>query len=148
MRFSIRDLLWLTVVVAMGLGWWVSYRAVDAKRLEAVQQTQRHRAVLRQAKASNELLDRFLNDVLTGETSLARMAGPGPFEKEPGPSQPDWTVLDGGKRGHSTFPLIQPLCAACRVASIRDRKGTFYFFRFSRPAKRSNRVLGYPYQPG
>jgi hypothetical protein len=22
MRFSIRDLLWLTVVAAMGLGWW------------------------------------------------------------------------------------------------------------------------------
>ena len=26
MRLSIRDLLWATVVVAMGLGWWVSYR--------------------------------------------------------------------------------------------------------------------------
>jgi hypothetical protein len=26
MRFSIRDLLWLTLAVAMGLGWWVSYR--------------------------------------------------------------------------------------------------------------------------
>jgi hypothetical protein len=22
-RFSIRDLLWLTLVVAMGLGWWL-----------------------------------------------------------------------------------------------------------------------------
>jgi hypothetical protein len=27
MRFSIRDLLWATLVVAMGLGWWMSYRA-------------------------------------------------------------------------------------------------------------------------
>ena len=34
--FSIRDLLWATLVVAMGLGWWVHYQAVDAKRLEAV----------------------------------------------------------------------------------------------------------------
>ncbi|HZL87550.1 MAG TPA: hypothetical protein VFB96_04165 [Pirellulaceae bacterium] len=27
MRFTIRDLLWLTVVVAMALGWWATYRA-------------------------------------------------------------------------------------------------------------------------
>ena len=26
MRFTIRDLLWLTVVVALGLGWWVHQR--------------------------------------------------------------------------------------------------------------------------
>src|SRR4029077_6936791 len=26
MRFSIRDLLWLTLVVAIGLGWWVQQR--------------------------------------------------------------------------------------------------------------------------
>jgi len=39
MRFTIRDLLWLTVVVAMGLGWWVT----NSKRLEAVQQAQRQR---------------------------------------------------------------------------------------------------------
>jgi hypothetical protein len=25
-RFTIRDLLWLTVVVALAVGWWVSYR--------------------------------------------------------------------------------------------------------------------------
>jgi hypothetical protein len=27
-RFSIRDLLWLTLVVAMGLGWWVDRQRV------------------------------------------------------------------------------------------------------------------------
>ena len=27
MRFTIRDLLWLTVVVALGLGWWLNHRA-------------------------------------------------------------------------------------------------------------------------
>jgi hypothetical protein len=37
MRFSIRDLLWATLVVAMGLGWWVSHRALDAERVEAVE---------------------------------------------------------------------------------------------------------------
>jgi hypothetical protein len=31
MRFSIRDLLWVTALVAMGLGWWASYTALTAK---------------------------------------------------------------------------------------------------------------------
>lgn len=26
MKFTIRDLLWLTVVVALGVGWWVEHR--------------------------------------------------------------------------------------------------------------------------
>jgi len=26
-RFTIRDLFWLTVVVAMGAGWWISHAA-------------------------------------------------------------------------------------------------------------------------
>jgi ABC-type dipeptide/oligopeptide/nickel transport system permease subunit len=30
LRFTIRDVLWLTLVVAMGVGWWTSYwRVVD-----------------------------------------------------------------------------------------------------------------------
>jgi hypothetical protein len=29
MKFSIRDLLWLTVVVALAVGWWVSYRGLQ-----------------------------------------------------------------------------------------------------------------------
>jgi hypothetical protein len=50
MRFSIRDLLWLTLVVAMGLGWWVSYRALDDRRLEAVRQAHSQRYTLTEAK--------------------------------------------------------------------------------------------------
>ena len=50
MRFSIRDLLWATLVVAIGLAWWMSYRAVDAKRLEAVGQAHRLHKSLRKAK--------------------------------------------------------------------------------------------------
>ena len=29
LRFSIRDLLWLTIVVAMGLGWWLDHRQLQ-----------------------------------------------------------------------------------------------------------------------
>ena len=33
-RFSIRDLLWLTVVVALAVGWWVDHRR-QAKEIKA-----------------------------------------------------------------------------------------------------------------
>jgi hypothetical protein len=46
MRFSIRDLLWLTLVAAMGLGWLMCYQAVDDRRLEAVNQAHRLRTAL------------------------------------------------------------------------------------------------------
>lgn len=32
MRFSIRDLLWLTVVVALGVGWWLDRSALERER--------------------------------------------------------------------------------------------------------------------
>ena len=35
-RFTIRDTLWLTVVVALGVGWWIDHRTQRAERLEAV----------------------------------------------------------------------------------------------------------------
>ena len=54
MRFSIRELFLVTLVVAMGLGWWVSYRALDAKLLEAVGQAHRLHDALGNAKKSND----------------------------------------------------------------------------------------------
>jgi hypothetical protein len=33
-RFSIRDVLWLTVVVGLAVGWWMDRRAVIRLRLE------------------------------------------------------------------------------------------------------------------
>jgi hypothetical protein len=35
-RFTIRDLLWLMVVVALGVGWWQEHRTADARLREAV----------------------------------------------------------------------------------------------------------------
>ena len=34
-RFTIRDVLWLTVVVALAVGWWVERRSLLAAKLEA-----------------------------------------------------------------------------------------------------------------
>ena len=30
-RFGIRDLLWLTVAIALGLGWWLDHRALTER---------------------------------------------------------------------------------------------------------------------
>jgi hypothetical protein len=30
LRFTIRDVLWLTVVVAVALGWWIEHRRFEA----------------------------------------------------------------------------------------------------------------------
>jgi hypothetical protein len=31
MRFNVRDLLWMMVVVGMGLGWWTSYTRMQTR---------------------------------------------------------------------------------------------------------------------
>ena len=31
-RFTIRDVLWLTVVVALAVGWWLDHRAIQSVR--------------------------------------------------------------------------------------------------------------------
>jgi hypothetical protein len=33
MRFTIRDVLWLTVVVGLGVGWWVDHRRLEQERV-------------------------------------------------------------------------------------------------------------------
>jgi hypothetical protein len=34
-QFSLRDLAWLTVVAAVGCGWWLDHRAASAARRDA-----------------------------------------------------------------------------------------------------------------
>ena len=53
MRFSIRDLLWATVVVALGLGWWMDHHALNAKLHGSVDQARRFKATLKEASTSN-----------------------------------------------------------------------------------------------
>jgi len=40
-RFSLRDLFWLVLVVAMGCAWWVNYSRMssEVQRLKAVEQS-------------------------------------------------------------------------------------------------------------
>jgi hypothetical protein len=88
MRFSIRDLLWLTLVVALGLGWWLSYEATDAKRLAAVQQARRQWVTLVAAKGSYDL-------ALRKTTPTPPFVSPSPWA-----FIVDWSVLDE--------PLVEP----------------------------------------
>ena len=37
LKFTIRDLLWLMVVVALGVGWWLERREQDARVHQRVQ---------------------------------------------------------------------------------------------------------------
>jgi hypothetical protein len=43
LRFSIRDLLWLTLVVAVGLAWFVHQRQLRAESVAREQQLQEER---------------------------------------------------------------------------------------------------------
>jgi hypothetical protein len=38
MRFSIRDVLWLTALVAMGVGWWVDHSRITAEKQSLIVQ--------------------------------------------------------------------------------------------------------------
>ena len=48
LRFTIRDLLWLTVVAALAVGWWLEHDRSEAKRIKAYLSgyDQLHRALL------------------------------------------------------------------------------------------------------
>jgi hypothetical protein len=84
MRFSIRDLLWATLVVAMGLGWWMDNRTKHA----AVKQAHRLYVTLKFAK---EYCD-------PSEASPAASAIDGGIVFFNSP--PDWTPLEE--------PLVEP----------------------------------------
>jgi hypothetical protein len=43
-RFTIRDVLWLMVVVGMCVGWWVEHRVGNARHDEQIKAMERHAA--------------------------------------------------------------------------------------------------------
>jgi hypothetical protein len=84
LRFSIRDLLWATLVVALGLGWWLHYTAVNSHRKAVIEYAQKAKSAVRMAKNRCEQLEedeRVLSQ--WNKISYARMK-----------SHVDWSVLD------------------------------------------------------
>ena len=52
LRFSIRDLLWLTVVVALAVGWWLEHRKFDQQKFDLRREAAKLRVDLFEAKAN------------------------------------------------------------------------------------------------
>ena len=53
-RFTIRDVLWLTVVMALGVGWWVDHRSLapDAqKHRDSLQRWEEYRDMLQHSNS-------------------------------------------------------------------------------------------------
>jgi hypothetical protein len=85
MRFSIRDLMWATALVAVALSWRLDNQTKHA----AVQQAHRLHSSLGLAKKWHEL----------AENGYYHRTGAIPASAMPG-SSPDWTALDE--------PLVKP----------------------------------------
>ena len=63
MKFSIRDLMWLTVVVALTVGWWVDHRwivALERERDEAMDDAHWLSGQWRDQFIKEETLDQIL----------------------------------------------------------------------------------------
>ncbi len=70
-RFTIRDVLWLTVVVALGVGWWVTAQKAQKAHVEA--------EILRRNVAPLEKAIRGLqiqNEMLMQQATAATAAPP------------------------------------------------------------------------
>ena len=88
MRFSIRDLLWATALVAMGLGWWNEHRINDEMRLAAVERASVLARELTTARNTLVLFWRYADEVREGKRESHPNIGNYLF------NQVNWRVLD------------------------------------------------------
>jgi hypothetical protein len=61
-KLNLRDLFWLIVVVAMGLGWWMERRTTVAASMELRQQITHPNFTTVTLSSKNEALKRQLSD--------------------------------------------------------------------------------------
>jgi hypothetical protein len=98
MRFSIRELFWLTLVVGLAVTLWIERRAhseTDAKRVSAVGLNQRQRTTLVAAKESLDELNSELQLWIRGKKRADQIDYD--FEYF---DAVDWSILDE--------PLVEP----------------------------------------
>jgi hypothetical protein len=90
-RFTIRDVLWLTVVVAMGVGWyrqsviWQLERETLVKQHEAALANERRIGELRAKEANDNAIMRYTRPRITPIEQL-RKAQNGLIDEEPTPT--------------------------------------------------------------
>jgi hypothetical protein len=77
LQFSIRDLLWLTLVVALAIGWAVSYRHYQSQYLEASRETQLEQRNNRTLQEENDTLRKRIHRLwsLSEEVSDSQESG-------------------------------------------------------------------------
>jgi hypothetical protein len=79
MRFSIRDVLWLMVVVALGLAWWADHRrqAHVEQKFRVVDRMLQHKVNLYYADTGRHLvLNEDLTDLHYRPTNVKTAASP------------------------------------------------------------------------
>jgi len=86
LRFTIRDVLWLTVVVALGVGWLLSASRFHNELGHANAELRRTEAERRQLEAQNQVLH-------------AEAAATARIERGPFPSEPDGDAPGSGSFG-------------------------------------------------
>jgi hypothetical protein len=82
-RFSTRDLLWLTVLVALGVAWWVDHSRQSAARVAAEQQAKLLEAKDVEWREVNSWLTSALNEEGFG------FGLPGEWKPQPPRTTPD-----------------------------------------------------------
>jgi hypothetical protein len=70
-HFTIRDMLWLTVVVAMGVAWWASGRKQAAIIEYYAHYYDEHAALKSDLEKATKLLDEYTARALEAEHELA-----------------------------------------------------------------------------
>jgi hypothetical protein len=83
-RFNIRDVIWVTVVVAMGVGWWLTSRAADRRFEPLVSRIIALREQLIMAREYSWALNRTLKHRESGLISGPKFII----------SEPRWEVID------------------------------------------------------
>jgi hypothetical protein len=67
-RFTIRDVLWLTVVVAMGVGWWLHYARLTRQYSKTAAEAKESKRVIEAAMIT---ISRFAQQIHQLEVQLA-----------------------------------------------------------------------------
>jgi hypothetical protein len=83
-RFTIRDVLWLMALVAMGVGWWSSNRAVIARKEVTASHAVALRGQLKLAKTYSKTLEWAFQKRNSGHTGTLTF----------GLVEPDWSWID------------------------------------------------------
>jgi hypothetical protein len=84
-RFSIREILLVTLVAGLALGWWVDHRAVTRRLAECTKRSEQLEDVLLDAKAAMEVLTTFqgqMGSTIYFQPQFDSVFGPGAHRQE------------------------------------------------------------------